>query len=286
MISLMKTIHQYSIASYHALLAVLCVALAACATASGPDGTDDMPAVGTTYRMMAYGLNGAGQVDTVRTSLTRRFDTVETTVNADPLVAPNGVAFATRIIRNGSSSGSERTERYRYYTNGDIARYNPSFTMAYTRASNDTPFVSNQVSVPEHFVSYPFGSKRDYSTIRFDTTVTLPVGSGGSRTQTTRYTIADTIVFRGPVAFQGPQLISAVFPLLERPVMQALWLTMTRTMRVVSVVEQKSRTSETIVVYHYWYSPKHGFMLQEESYIQGSPEFAGTGYTALASALQ
>jgi hypothetical protein len=283
----MKTIDQYSNVSYYALLAVLCVALAACATASGPDGTDDMPAVGKTYRMMAYGLNGAGQVDTVKTSPIRRFDTVETTVSADPLVAPNGVAFETKIIRNGKPGSSERTERYRYFTNGDIARYSPSFSMpSYARASGDTvPFVSRQASVSEHFVTLPFGSKRDYSVIRFDTTRTDTVGFSRNRIQTTRYTVADTVVFQGPIAFQAPSLISAVLPLFQRPVMQAMLVTMTRTTRVVSVIESQSRIIETVVIYHYWYSPKYGYMLQEESFIQGSP-LGGTGYTALASTLQ
>jgi hypothetical protein len=280
----MKTIHQYSIVSYRALLAVLCVALAACATASGPDGTSDIPAVGTTFRMMAYRLNGAGQVDTLAAN--RRFDTVETTVSADPLVAPNGVAFATKVVDNGVPGNSERTERYRYYTNGDIARYTPSFTLTYTRTPSDTvPFATNQVSVPEDFVVLPFGSKRDYSAIQFDTTVTKAVGTGGNRTQTTRYTIADTVVFRGPVAFQAPSLISSVLPLFQRPVIESMWVTMTRTIRVVSVIESQSRIAETVIVYLYWYSPKYGYMLQEESYIQGSP-LGGTGYTALVSTLQ
>jgi hypothetical protein len=231
--------------------------------------------------MMAYGLNGAGQVDIDTTSPSRRFDTVETTVEADPLVAPNGVAFATNIIRNGSAGNPERTERYRYFANGDIARYNPSFTLpSYARTSNDTvPFVSRSVSVPEHFVVLPYGSKRDYSVMRYDTTVTVPVGANW--TQTTHYTIADTVVFQGPVAVHAPDLLGTVFPLLPRPAMQAMWSTVKRTLRVVSLIDAQSRSTETVIFSQYWYSPQLGYMVQEESYIQGKPEFAGTGYTLL-----
>jgi hypothetical protein len=238
----MMTFKHYRI-SY--IIAMACaLSIAACSSATGPDGTSDTPKPGTSFlQRVTYYLSAGESLDSLK-----GYDTLLTTVAADNIFNPlnsNSVVFIDSSYHD-AIVGKKVERSFLFLPNGDISIRQPSEVVEFF---GDTLFAYNDVIAKERFLVYPFGVKRNHGYRLLDTTVTTDVGADK---QTTHHTVIDSIFFFGP-----EMLIIAGEPINTLKVRSHWLATSTATLK------GSTRMTQRTIDYTAWYSPKLGYTVQD-----------------------
>jgi hypothetical protein len=147
-----------------------------------------------------------------------------------------------------SVPGGNRTTitTFRYLVNGDIAIHQKGLNVDWSEPN----FRSHSIAVPDSFIIFPTGIKdnRGYTladTVFHDTT--------GGKLQTTTIRVVDSVFFQGPATIMvGTEAVSAVQVELQQIV------------TAVGTIESTVKTHNTLYRYNGWYSPRLGYMVQEQ----------------------
>jgi hypothetical protein len=233
-----------------ALLSLLCLAgVAACTSATGPDGTNDTPHVGTTYQMAHF---------VVVNNLDSLVGSSVVTATADKIFnfpLPQYGATFVDSSRTGKSSVT-----YRYLVNGDLAIHQTAFNINFSDPGPGTSLRSHTVAVADSFIVFPTGIKDDRGYVLADTIFHDTISG---KAQTTTMRVVDSAFFRGPAVITvGLETVNAVAVELQQ--------TITASATWDNIVRNRNATYR----YNGWYSPRLGYMVQEQ--MLGAPGAGGT----------